>query len=159
MTRPRLFSASSLLGQTLLLAAVASGAALLANQLRPHGLAWRGPEFRAIALAEMTTLVLSGQAQLVDARPTAEFAAGHVAGALNLPEEEKTLALQRVFRQLPEDQLLIVYCRGPECQASLRLARFLAQNGVPASRLAVFQPGWEALQAQTALPLATGAAP
>ncbi len=60
-----------------------------------------------IAGGEARKLVQDG-ARLVDVRTPAEFAAGHIDGALNIPVQE----LERRMDELePRDQPIVVYCR------------------------------------------------
>jgi phage shock protein E len=57
--------------------------------------------------AEARQLVQAG-ARLVDVRTSAEFAAGHVSGAVNIPVQE----LQTRLGELqPKDGPVVVYCR------------------------------------------------
>jgi rhodanese-related sulfurtransferase len=53
---------------------------------------------------------------LVDSRSESAFAAGHIPGALNRPDE------------LPAGPL-VVYCWGPGCNGATKLARHLAADG------------------------------
>lgn len=55
--------------------------------------------------------VQDGQVLLLDTRPTLEFQADHLPGALSLPLTELAGRLD----ELPRDRLIITYCRGPFC--------------------------------------------
>lgn len=57
--------------------------------------------------AEARQLVQAG-ARLVDVRTPGEFAAGHLAGALNIPVQELDGRMQEL---LPKDAAVVVYCR------------------------------------------------
>ena len=48
---------------------------------------------------------------VLDVRPEDEFAAGHLPRAVNIPLCELT----RRLRELPKNQEVIAYCRGPYC--------------------------------------------
>jgi rhodanese-related sulfurtransferase len=68
-------------------------------------------------------LVESG-ARLVDVRTPAEFAAGHIPGAVNIPVQE----LERRMRELePKDRPIVLYCRSGN--RSGRAARMLKSAG------------------------------
>src|SRR5215831_8952565 len=48
---------------------------------------------------------------VLDARPVAEYEAGHIAGAISVPVDE----LQARLRSLPSNKEYVAYCRGPYC--------------------------------------------
>jgi phage shock protein E len=88
------------------------------------GLAWayltRGGDTSG---AEAQALVQKG-ARLVDVRTPAEFAAGHLPGALNVPVDELE---QRLGELGPTEQPIILYCRSGS--RSSRAARVLESAG------------------------------
>lgn len=60
-----------------------------------------------VSSAEARKLVQSG-ARLVDVRTPAEFAAGHIPGAINIPVQQ----LETRMRELePKDGTVVLYCR------------------------------------------------
>ena len=82
-----------------------------------------------------------GQADfvLLDVRSPALFAAGHVAGAINLPHakiSETTLATY------PNDRLLVVYCAGPHCNGAHKAALRIAELGRPVKEMIGGIAGW-----------------
>ena len=68
-------------------------------------------------------------AQLLDVREPDEFAAGHVAGAINVPLSQ----LRTRYAELPHDRRLAVYCAAG--QRGYYATRFLLQNGYDAANL------------------------
>ena len=82
--------------------------------------------------------------QLLDVRPAAEFAAGHIAGAVNVPYDRLATALDR----LPADQDLIVYCRGSLCGLTNQATRYLTQQGRHAYSLPVSYYDWRVFVGQ-----------
>ncbi len=82
----------------------------------------------------------SGEVTLIDVRPPEEYAAGHVPGALNLPLEE----LEQRLAELPGDQPVVAYCRGPYCALSIEAVERLRARGIAAGRLATGFPEWRA---------------
>lgn len=94
-----------------------------------------------IGLAEAESLFAEGKGLFVDARPSDEFRAGHIAGARNLPyATAEAAALEALASAIGPDRTLVVYCSGGDCQSSLGLARLLAGRGLKEVR--VFPGGW-----------------
>ena len=76
---------------------------------------------------------------LLDVRSPALFAAGHVAGAINLPHR-KIIASK--LAGWPEDTLFVTYCAGPHCNGAARGALRLAELGRPVKIMAGGIAGW-----------------
>jgi len=55
-----------------------------------------------------------GLLTVLDVRQADEFKAGHLPGAVNIPLKE----LERRITELPKDQDVVAYCRGPYCVLS-----------------------------------------
>ena len=77
---------------------------------------------------------------VVDVRPAAEHAAGHVPGAVSIPIGE----LRRRLAELPVDQEIVAYCRGPFCAFAHEAVALLRDEGFVARRLEDGWPEWEA---------------
>ena len=86
---------------------------------------------------------------VLDVRPAAEYAAGHVAGARSVPITE----LRRQLRALPKDGEVVAYCRGPYCVYADDAVRELNRKGFRARRLIDGFPEWK----RAGLPVAAGA--
>ena len=86
---------------------------------------------------------------VLDVRPAAEYAAGHVAGARSVPITE----LRRQLRALPNDGDVVAYCRGPYCVYADDAVRELNRKGFRARRLIDGFPEWK----RAGLPVAAGA--
>jgi rhodanese-related sulfurtransferase len=85
---------------------------------------------------------------VLDVRPAAEYAAGHIAGARSVPVAE----LRRHLRALPADAEVVAYCRGPYCVYADDAVRELIRHGFRARRLADGFPEWK----RAGLPVAAG---
>ncbi len=85
---------------------------------------------------------------VLDVRPRAEFAAGHIAGARSVPIAE----LRRHLRALPNDSDVVAYCRGPYCVYADDAVRELNRKGFRARRLIDGFPEWK----RAGLPVAAG---
>lgn len=91
---------------------------------------------------ELVNLVKRGEATLIDVRPESEYAAGHIAGAINIPVD----SLQKRLKKLPKGQEIIAYCRGPYCMMSFEAVAQLRKSGMRARRLEDGYPEWKAEQ-------------
>ena len=64
-----------------------------------------------IGQAELVERISAGDVVVIDVRPAAEFAAGHISGARSIPIDE----LADNIRNLPAGIEVVAYCRGPYC--------------------------------------------
>ena len=74
--------------------------------------------------------VTEGRAVVLDVRPAEEFEAGHFPGAVSIPLTE----LRERLRQLPSEQQIVAYCRGPFCAWSAEAVHTLKDAGFDAVR-------------------------
>jgi rhodanese-related sulfurtransferase len=96
-----------------------------------------------ITLDEIREHVRSGDAVIIDARGPADFALGHVRGALNMPAGHREAYLAQIHQAAAPDQFIIIYCNGPHCDSGDRVYEYLASQGY--NNMRVFKPGWETL--------------
>ena len=75
-----------------------------------------------LTLAEAKAIWESGAAFFLDARAPADFEAGHIASAFNVPAEAFDEHFPQVAPILSPDSALVVYCDGQECELSHHLA-------------------------------------
>ena len=76
-------------------------------------------------------LVREEAVTVLDVRPVEEYNAGHIPGALSIPLKELALHLS----ELPHDQEIVAYCRGPYCVLSIQAVEMLRAKGFQAVRL------------------------
>jgi rhodanese-related sulfurtransferase/DNA-binding MarR family transcriptional regulator len=81
-----------------------------------------------------------GDLVVLDVRPAAEYAAGHLPGAVSIPVEE----LRRRLAELPADREIVAYCRGPYCAFAHEAVGLLRDEGFAARRLEDGLPDWQA---------------
>ena len=79
----------------------------------------------------LLNLVREGVVAVLDVRPVEEYNAGHIPGALSIPLKELKLHLS----ELPHDQEIVAYCRGPYCVLSIQAVEMLRAKGFQAVRL------------------------
>jgi rhodanese-related sulfurtransferase/DNA-binding HxlR family transcriptional regulator len=77
---------------------------------------------------------------VLDVRPAAEHAAGHLPGAVSIPVHE----LRRRLAELPRDREIVAYCRGPYCAFAHEAVVLLREEGFSARRLGDGLPEWQA---------------
>ena len=87
---------------------------------------------------ELAARLKRREVTVLDVRPQAEYAAGHIAGARSVPIGE----LRRHLRALPKDAEVVAYCRGPYCVYADEAVRMLRARGLRAHRLDVGFPEW-----------------
>ena len=92
--------------------------------------------------------VRAGEVTVLDVRPVEEYVAGHIPGAISIPLGE----LEQHLSELPRDQEIVAYCRGPYCVLAIRAVEVLRSRGFRAVRLEDGVPDWRA----RGLPVALG---
>ena len=95
---------------------------------------------RTVDRAELAGCLAEGDVVVLDVRPAAEFAAGHIPGARSVPPDE----LERHLRELPEDAEVVAYCRGPYCVYADDAVRALTRTRSPGAPARGRIPGVEA---------------
>jgi len=117
-----------------LLPAIATG---LWHPRRP---AWQSDEVTLAAAAAWGRSVL-----WIDARPDADFARGHIPGAVPLNEDRWDDLLPGVLDHWDATRKVIVYCSSLSCQTSRDVGRRL-RDEVSLPNVFVLEGGWEAWQ-------------
>lgn len=90
--------------------------------------ATRGDGF--IGILEAKQHLDAGTAFFVDARLEKDYAAGHIPGAFSCPPEKFYAgAVPDIVNMLPRTSAIVVYCGGGDCDASILVAKRLAEFG------------------------------
>jgi rhodanese-related sulfurtransferase len=84
-----------------------------------------------VAGDELLRRVRAGAVTVLDVRPSEEFRAGHIPGAVSIPVGE----LKARFKELPKDRDVVAYCRGPYCVFAMEAAELLRKKGYKAHRM------------------------
>lgn len=94
--------------------------------------AYLGPEDTGhLTREQLLERVKAGTATVIDVRPTEEYAAGHIPGALSVPLDQ----LEARLAELPDDVEVVAYCRGTNCVLAHDAVRLLTTRGRRAARL------------------------
>lgn len=111
---------------------VAAAAGLLADSVSHAGIplvARPGPTGSPVSLDAAYTAHLTDAATFVDARSSAAYAAGHVAGALSVAYDARAREREALRQELPRTRALIVYCDGGTCSSAAELSSWLGAEG------------------------------
>ena len=133
-----------------LYAGVRDTAASLLAEVAPARDAYLGGDVEEVSRDELLRRAGTGDVIVLDVRPAAEFAAGHVPGAISIPIGE----LAQRLAELPAGTEVVAYCRGPYCVFAHDAVRLLRGRGHPARRLTGGLPEWRL----AGLPVAAGEA-
>ncbi len=88
---------------------------------------------------ELAERIAAGDVVVIDVRPAAEHAAGHIPGARSIPIDE----LAANVKGLPAEVEVVAYCRGPYCVFADDAVRLLRRRGRAARRLEDGFPEWQ----------------
>lgn len=94
----------------------------------------------AVYAEELLAKTREGGVIVLDVRPEEEYRAGHIPGAHSVPLER----LEAYLEEIPRDQEIVAYCRGPYCVFSDEAVALLRSRGYQASRLTEGFPEWRA---------------
>lgn len=96
---------------------------------------------QTVNAAELVERMEAGDVLVLDVRPELEYRSGHIPEARSIPIDE----LEARLSELPNDQEIIAYCRGPYCVFADEAVTLLQKHGYSARRLVEGLPDWQAL--------------
>jgi rhodanese-related sulfurtransferase len=138
----------------ILILAVLAATAASAQSVLEATLAEPDQKTAEVSTAQLRQILAETSAVLLDARPRQEYAISHIPGALNVapqpgrPPHLYVSDVAEVARLLNDarDRPLVLYCNGPSCGKSRRLAAELLDAGFTnVRRYQLGAPGWRAL--------------
>ena len=133
---------------------VSAGLAQPASDIMKATLAQPKEKTAEVSTDELRQILAEGSATVFDARPHLEFAISHIPGALNVapkagvPMSVYVSDIAEIGRVLGEkkDAAIVLYCNGPFCGKSKRLAEELSGAGYTnVRRYQLGAPVWRAL--------------
>jgi rhodanese-related sulfurtransferase/DNA-binding MarR family transcriptional regulator len=110
------------------------------NRLVQSFLQDRSP-LQSMNAAELVERMEAGDVLVLDVRPELEYQSGHIPEARSIPIGE----LEARLSELPRDQEIIAYCRGPYCVFADEAIILLQKHGYRVRRLVEGLPDWQAL--------------
>ncbi len=113
------------------------------------------PLVERVSVAEAQALLGQAQVTFVDARPSWEYTAAHIPGAMNLPAADAEGLLDMQSLPIPPEGQVITYCDGGSCEQSEYLGLLLRERDV-CQQVRVLDGGWQAWVAAQA-PSVSGA--
>jgi len=93
-----------------------------------------------VSMQELLTRARASDVTILDTRPSSEYEAGHIAGAISVPIAD----LRRRLKELPKGKAYVAYCRGPYCVYADQAVELLQAKGRRARRLLEGFPEWRA---------------
>jgi ArsR family transcriptional regulator len=91
-----------------------------------------------VSREDLAARIAEGSVTVLDVRPSDEFAAGHIPGALNTTLAE----IERIVPTLDPTAEIVAYCRGPYCVYAHQAVAALRKLGLTARRLDGGLPEW-----------------
>ena len=146
----------------LLIAGTGAALGLAVNSVSPRRIPVIAPPKTAqqptdfVSLTDARQLWQTGAVFFLDARTPADYKAGHIAGAYNLPAEDFDAHYPQIATMLTPETLIVTYCDGLECDLSHHLTKRLRM--LDYRHVRILQNGWTVWR-QAGLTTVTGNAP
>ncbi len=92
-----------------------------------------------ITRGELLQRAQEGSVLVLDVRPSAEYRAGHLPGAINISLAD----LKKHLADFDQEQEIVAYCRGPYCVLAFEAVKLLRGKKFRARRLQDGYPEWK----------------
>jgi len=94
---------------------------------------------QSMTIAELREKTKAGLVTVLDVRPAGEYSQGHISNAISIPIGE----LADRLKELPKQNKIVAYCRGPFCVFADEAVALLHKEGFDAVRLTEGFPDWQ----------------
>ena len=98
------------------------------------------PDLPTLTVGEVSQMIKERDVACVDARVPADFALGHLPGAVSLPIYSGLVECNTVVNTIPLEYRVIVYCQSEECAWAEVIGADLSLRGY--RRVYIFRGGW-----------------
>lgn len=127
--------------EVLLIVAVSMTVSLTVNAVRPDGISFSGKSSDSssqtqaeegpaeISVDEAVRKFKAGNTLFIDSRSADDYAAGHIQGAVNLPDHEFDSFIDEFLSKTVPETEIVTYCDGPHCSLCEDLAGKLFMAG------------------------------
>ncbi len=126
--------------EVLIILAVSMTVSLTVNAVRPDGISFSGKSSNSshqaqaegpveISLDEAVQRFKAGKTLFIDSRSADDYAAGHIQGAVNLPDHEFDAFIDEFLSKTVPETEIITYCDGIHCSLCEDLAEKLFMAG------------------------------
>jgi len=95
--------------------------------------------FESVTITQLLKKMDEENVVLLDVRPLDEYASGHISASVCIPIDE----LADRMNELPKNQAIVAYCRGPFCVFADEAIYLLRKNGFRAIRMEEGFPDWK----------------
>ena len=99
-----------------------------------------------VTVKQAMTFLQSGTHVILDARPAADYEAGHIPTALSVPYDSVADAMVKAQQYLTPSQPIMTYCSGKNCDESFLLTQYLRRQGF--TNVVLFAGGFETWSAE-----------
>jgi len=96
-------------------------------------------QLEPVGFDDLRRRLRDGTAIVVDVRPTSEYVAGHIGGAISIPHDQ----IDKRLEELPRSKDIVAYCRGPYCVFADEAVATLRGHRRKAFRLDGGFPEWQ----------------
>ena len=100
-----------------------------------------------ISMSRLNAILTRGSVTVVDARLPADFMAGRIDGAVNIPPNLSADKSVNALGSLPKSSPIVIYCQSRDCPYSASVARKLIVSGF--DNLSILDGGWNEWTART----------
>ncbi|MBI5762498.1 MAG: rhodanese-like domain-containing protein [Planctomycetes bacterium] len=124
-----------------------AGSGSVANAVEPAPAA---PAAGPLTAEDVLLHLKNGSARFVDAREQHEWVEGHFRSAIHIPASAIYANIDRIVREVPPNEKIIVYCGGGDCEASHHVADAL-KNDFKYQDVTVYVKGWQEVDSKMSM--------
>ncbi len=102
---------------------------------------------KTVSYEQVKARVSDPNVLIIDARSPEDYQKSHIGSAINIfPYADEDVYMEKIFTEIPEGKLYIIYCNGGSCDLSHKLAEDMSLAGY--ENIFIFVGGWEEWEAK-----------